>query len=375
MRYPDPAPNPCYPPLADELDPVGNGLDAPLRIRDGDDVVAVVPYLLGFQPHESIVALVFRDRRLITTVRFPLAIGDVPAELHRRIWAISQQFPGACWVLVAYSDDRSAAVDTVEAMTLAIGAEAVFDSLYVNDGRYWSLGCPDRFCCPAEGRLIDTSGSPVAMRAVVAGLQVLGSREEIDKSIRPPRGWLARAAMGRLDTALAEIRTIGLDEIAQQFEDLVERGLEDPAGLSEKELAMMAASACYPSARDRALLKLTRAEARRHVELWRVVARATPRGSQAPVLGLLGMAAWVSGDGALQMVCLERGEKIAPEHALIGLLADINRLAAPPMVWERLLADKFGSDRQQRADEVGRPHAEAADQHIAGNRPPGVCPT
>ena len=54
-----------------------NELDAPLRLKNDADVVAAVPYLLGFQPRESIVALVFRDKTLITTVRFPIELADV----------------------------------------------------------------------------------------------------------------------------------------------------------------------------------------------------------------------------------------------------------------------------------------------------------
>ena len=88
-----------------------------------------------------------------------------------------------------------------------------------------------------------------------------------------------------------------------------------------------------------------RADAHRHVELWRTVARMTPRGCQPPVLGMLGLAAWVSGEGALQVACIERAEKIAPHHPLIALLGQINAAAAPPVLWDQLRADLFDDDR------------------------------
>ncbi len=319
-------------------------LDAPLRLKNDGDVVAAIPYLLGFQPRESIVALVFQANRLITSVRFPIEMGDAPGQLARRIATIDRQFPDADWILAGYSSDRERAVTVIERMSTVIGPTRVLESVYANDGRFWSLSCTVPDCCPPQGRLIDFERSPVAARAVLAGMQVLDSRSDLDASIRPPRGWLGRAAMQRIEDARASIRGMELNEIEQSFTGLVQQGLDNPEAVDPTQAAQMAVMAFYPSARDQALRLLSRPHAQRHVELWRAVAKMTPRDSQPPVLGLLGLAAWVNGDGALQVVCIERAEKVAPHHPLIALLGEINAAAAPPCLWDDLRADLFGEE-------------------------------
>lgn len=318
-------------------------LDAPLRLKNDGDVVAAIPYLLGFQPRESIVALVFGDKALITTVRFPIEIADAPAELAHRVDTIGRQFPGSSWVFAGYSTDRRRVERAISQMTTMIGADRVLESVYAHAGRYWSLSCTVPQCCPPEGRPIDVEGSPIAARAVLAGMQVLDSRSDLDASIRPPRGWLGRAALRRVEDARTVVRGLELHEIETSFAELVRHGLEDPRQIVPTQAAMLAAMAYYPSARDQALMLLTRHDAQRHVDFWRAVAQLTPRECQPPVLGLLGLAAWVNGEGALQVVCIERAEKVAPHHPLISLLAEINAAAAPPDLWDELRADLFGT--------------------------------
>lgn len=350
--------------------------NAPVRIKNDADIVAVIPYLLGFQPADSVVGMVFADRKLITTVRFPIEMGDSPAALAARLGVICRQFPEAGWILAGYSPDRRRAAQLIEHMTAGIGEQYVLESIYVNGGRYWSLSCKVPGCCPAEGRLIDTGASPVSARAVLAGMQVLESRAQLDESIRPPRGWAARAAINRMADARASICHLDLVQIEETFEKRVREGLADPAQVSGDDAAMLAAMAYYPTARDRALSLLTRHDAERHVDLWQVVARLTPRDSQPPVLGLLGLAAWVSGNGALQVVCVERAEKVAPNHPLVRLVADINAAAAPPSVWDQLRIDLFGEEEDDERSETpadaggfsnGRQHDQIAD---LGNDPP-----
>jgi hypothetical protein len=51
------------------------------------------------------------------------------------------------------------------------------------------------------------------------------------------------------------------------------------------------------------------------------------------VLGLLGMAAWQTGDGALQVVCLEEIDLVDPELPLAAVLDWLNADVVPPSAW------------------------------------------
>jgi hypothetical protein len=83
-----------------------------------------------------------------------------------------------------------------------------------------------------------------------------------------------------------------------------------------------------------ALISPTNAED--HVRLWgSVVAHVPPTLAAAP-LCLLGMAAWLSGSGALLNCCCERLVQVAPEYSMGRLLTEISDRALPPSLWEQI---------------------------------------
>lgn len=337
MRPQEPIPEPRLAELPFDEDITGR-----LRISSSADTVAVIPYLLGYHPRESVVVMVHVDARVVLTARLPIQIVERPTELQYRVGQLIAQHPTAQWLLVAYSADRDRAADAIEKMLAHLVQTdllEVVDALVVSAGKFWSQMCNDADCCPPEGQSYDPITSPIAVQAVVNGLQAMPDRENLVDRVRPPRGGLARTARRRVDQAFDHLQVIGVAEAEALFGELLDCGLTDPAQLDEDELALMAAVVSYGALRDIALRRINQIDAEQHVALWQRVARATPREHQAPVLGVLGLASWVGGDGAMQVVCLERGEKIEPGHVLLGLLDEINKMAVPPSVWGQLLAD------------------------------------
>ncbi|MDI9629036.1 MAG: DUF4192 domain-containing protein [Acidobacteriota bacterium] len=325
-------------------------MDSPLRLRGGQDVASLIPYLLGFHPHDSIVALVCIDGRLLMTARMPIGMADHPLELDDQIRRISNRAQGADWILVGYGNDRPRVNDALHLTRDLVGSDNVIDVLYVSGDRYWSLTCTNPSCCPPEGVRFDAAYSPAALQAVVAGLQVVDNRECLKERIRPPRGWTARGARFRLDDAHDLIRRLGPDAAGQRLEELLATGLDDPADLKLEDLAMLSALSYYGDMRDISYRQLTRANADRHVQLWQAVVRATARDDQGCALALLALACWVSGDGAMQVVCMERASKLVPDLGLLHILHDLNRSAAPPTLWDDLVADMFRGDHEQVSD-------------------------
>ena len=85
-----------------------------------------------------------------------------------------------------------------------------------------------------------------------------------------------------------------------------------------------------------ALRALSRDRGAQLLELWTGVVRHCLLGYQAVPLGLLAMAAWQTGDGALQMVCLERLDRIDPELPLAAIIDKLNHDVMPPGAWPEL---------------------------------------
>ena len=81
---------------------------------------------------------------------------------------------------------------------------------------------------------------------------------------------------------------------------------------------------------------LSRRNAEAQVALWTTVIRHCLIDYQPAPLGLLGMAAWQTGDGALQMVCLERMERLAPRTPIGAVIEVLNTEVVPPSHWAGL---------------------------------------
>jgi hypothetical protein len=59
-----------------------NRLSGPrLRLREPVDVLAAIPYLIGYQPHDSVVVLAMQGRRLYFTLREDLPARDGPDDV------------------------------------------------------------------------------------------------------------------------------------------------------------------------------------------------------------------------------------------------------------------------------------------------------
>lgn len=108
--------------------------------------------------------------------------------------------------------------------------------------------------------------------------------------------------------------------------------------------------------------------------MWSRVVRACPHGLQGQPLALLGWSAWVSGDGALQSICLEELERLGESLPLQRLLDRLNQSMVPPSFWAELRADMVGAIKplpslQLGADQgsggVGQAHGQGADDQVA----------
>ncbi len=340
-------------PTPGSLHPDDGPTAGPLRLRGAADVACLVPYLLGFHPHDSIVAMLCLDGRLKLTARIPLKMANHPLAFDAQLRQLGVRFPTAQWIFAGYGEERPVVEDGLRLAVDLVGSDSVVDAIYVASDRYWSVLCSNPTCCPAEGVTYDSTASPAVLQAVVAGLQAADSREQLVERIRPPRGWTARAARLRLDNAHDLIRQRGLADTAERFELLLAEGLADVTDLAADELSMLAACAHYGALRDLAYPQLSRDNAEQHVRLWQAVVQSTPRDDQGPALAMLGLACWVAGDGAMQMICWERASGLVPELGLVQVLDDLNRRAVPPSTWDQLVVDMYRSPEDEPDDDAG----------------------
>src|SRR5690606_4473289 len=194
-------------------DPAGG---PPVTLRSPDDLLAATPYLLGFHPDLSLVAVAIRDRAVVVVARADLPAPAEPPEppAEAVLAAVVRQRPTVV-ALIGYGPEQR--VGPAMAVALAGAARRrirVREALRVEAGRWWSYLCDQPGCCPAAGTRFDPSTSVVAARMTVAGYTALPDRRALARRLAPVSG-AARVAMaaatGRARHAL-EVRLAGLPE-------------------------------------------------------------------------------------------------------------------------------------------------------------------
>jgi hypothetical protein len=317
-----------------------------LKVRRPDELLAVIPYMIGFHPDESIVAVFIRSGRIVLTARMDLPSEVASDELVERIDALAKHQKADAMALVAYSAASLPANRMLTRLMDRLREHKLADVLYVGHGRWWSLTCGDE-CCPLTGTPYDLTSHRLSAEAVVAGLSARADRRELEASVSGP----PETEVPRLE-ALAET----LFAEREQFESataaallmvsLVDAGMADSLTLDERNCLLLGLLVTDLYVRDIAWARISDADAEQHLRLWgSVVARVPPLLAAAP-LCLLGVAAWVCGNGALLNCCCERLSRISPEYSMGKLLAEISQRAVSPAVWQEL--------RDEMQAEMGR---------------------
>ncbi|MET7669758.1 DUF4192 domain-containing protein [Micromonospora luteifusca] len=314
-----------------------------LAVRSPADLIAAVPYLLGFHPTDSVVAVALLGRQIIFAARADLPDPSTDlVERARHLAAVIRRQGAEAATVVGYGppDRVTPAVDSVRAALGAAGLE-VLDALRVTDGRWWSYLCTEPDCCPPEGRRYDPAANPVTASAVFAGQVALPDRAALVAQVSPVDGPAREAVCAA--TARAELR---LTELLDQApaEDLLGSRTMRSAGvaavrsaqrrqrrgerLDDDELSWLTLLMTHLPIRDHAWERTDGRD--RDIALWTdVLRRAEPRLAAAPG-ALLAFAAWRAGQGALAAVALERTLSLHPDYSLALLLDDLLRRGVPP---------------------------------------------
>ncbi|MEV1331683.1 DUF4192 domain-containing protein [Micromonospora costi] len=314
-----------------------------LAVRSPADLLAAVPYLLGFHPADSVVVVALRGRRIVFAARADLpATPDDPAHPARHLAGVVRRQRVDAATVVGYGP-AARVTPTVDAVRAALGefGLTVLDALRVTDGRWWSYLCAEPGCCPPDGRPYDPGTSQVTASAVLAGQVALPDRAALAARVAPVDG-PARAAMRRA-TDEAERRLVRLVEAGSAGDRPGGRSLHD-AGvaavrdalrrqrrgerLGDDEVAWLTLLLTHLPVRDHAWERTDGRD--RDVALWAdVLRRAEPELTAAPA-SLLAFAAWRAGEGALAAVALERALAEHPDYSLALLLDDLLRRGVPP---------------------------------------------
>ena len=295
-----------------------------LKIRSIDDLLGVVPHLLGFQPTESLVLVVAEGGRVVVTARADLAEVARPGAAEELLGRITIRFPDASFWLIAYGTAAAQCWQVLGRCERFLPADTVAYVVRV-DGRRWWADSPD-----APPGVYSPSGNALSELAARHGLPA-----------RPSRADLATLVQADPDVdpgAFARAEGLVAATSASHRPELMRQTLAESLGgqPDDARCARLAVLADDSDARDVALLSMDSEDAAAHLTLWRRVVRRCLPSYQAQVLGLLGMAAWIAGDGALSVICLERAEALEPGLPLVEILKLTNAMMVSPDSWPEI---------------------------------------
>ncbi|MEU8259730.1 DUF4192 domain-containing protein [Micromonospora sp. NPDC048999] len=313
-----------------------------LAVRSPADLIAAVPYLLGFHPTDSVVVVALRGRQVVFAARGDLPEpGTDPRPAARHLAQVVARQDAESATVIGYGPAArvTGAVDAVGAALDASGL-LVLDALRVTDGRWWSYLCTEPECCPLDGTAYDPQASEVSAAAVFAGQVALPDRAALTAQVSPLDGPI-RVAMHRA-TARARRRLAELTEkaagTAQVGGSVRSAGVAAVRGafhrhrrgerLGDDEVAWLTVLLTHLPVRDHAWERTDGRDT--DISLWtEVLRRAEPELIAAPG-SLLAFAAWRAGQGALAAVALERVLAAHPDYSLALLLDDMLRRGLPP---------------------------------------------
>lgn len=317
-----------------------------LSVRSPDELVAVVPHLLGFVPQESLT-IVPLSREL------PVARIDLPSSARERehAWeAISDVYsrhaqPGSAVALIAFADDRGHADRLGQDFVLRLGAIGIATPirLWASDTQWTDLNTGD------SGPLTQQVRDSIAARTILNGMaQPAASRDSLAASLigdhAPIAGLLpeARAAAAR--------NTVGVE--GGFVLNRLNTFHSDGNRLTDADAARFVVALESVPIRDEVWDDMAVENATSHVALWSDLTRRAPDQVRAAPATMLAFAGWLNGNGALAWCALDQvpqGQRYPAAEIVTALVEN----GAHPSIWERVKAAAAGS----------------VDEHLASSPP------
>lgn len=334
-----------------------------IRLSDPAELIAAVPHLLGFHPHDSVVLLALHGKRLGLTLRADLVdVEQTPLLAEQMLLPMARQRPTGVAVIVIGGQlgpdgdpPYRPLVDVVDDVLRGAGLPVVHAAWVAATvgGAQWR--CYDDPLC--AGTLPDPATTPLAAAAVAAGAVTFGNREELARLLtaEDPAALQRRARL--LEAADAD-HPMSTDLRARRFarlEELHQEATEGQIELSDRTVSEVASALCDHQVRDACLPWCIGPGAVAAERLWLALVRATPPPERAEPAALLALAAYLRGDGALAGLALDVALEACPDHSLSGLLRAALDGGLPPEVLRTVAGDASAALRRPPRTRGRRP--------------------
>lgn len=283
-----------------------------LTARSPEDLLAMVPVVLGFHPAESVVMLTFGGERAFH------ARVDLPpseAEVDETVAALldpSMKNGITRVIFVSYGTAIPHSVLARLGQAFTDQGINVLELVHTDGSRWWAGLAPMGLAGP--GTAYDLSGHPFLLEAQFEDRRVETDRDALMARLEPVDAVFSGS--------LAKVNEDDLTLAAGMFVVRTE--------LDGAETAVFVSALIQD--RDVVLARWDQREVAEQTEWLIEVARRTPEVHRSVVLIVASMGAWLSGHGALSWCCLDAAPD--PEACSLGLSMQFALTeAVPPSTW------------------------------------------
>jgi len=293
------------------------------------DLLSAIPFVVGFKPENSIILISVKEDSVSMAMRidFPPSLDEL--QIEQLISHLKRDCAEAILAVFYTTSLSSDSHKIIAALMKALEDQdlKLRESLVVSAGRWRSLLCDDRECCPESGSpLPELLSSRIAVEQVALGKPL--PFENMDELV---------ASLGALPEDvelldhLSEIAAIDYQsdptpsqrEGAEAVMDFIADFQAEGLCRDKKLIALVLARLLDLQVRDFALGSVTEETINSYFSAWRWLMRIAPSGYVAPVATLFAAVAYERGDGALAQRALDRVEADDPEYAMLGLFRQV----------------------------------------------------
>ena len=316
------------------------------ELNSPHDLLAAVPFMVGYHPQDSLVAMALRDDKVVMAMRVDFPDSESIEGISKTIAAHLLREKASEAIIVGYLPTTVGGSDPLLVVREIISGYSIIvkECIEVRNGRFRSSLCADLDCCPPEGNPVpELSDSRVTAEQVAAGnpLPFL-DLDEMKRSIaaNPIDKELLKAikAVTEIDYESDEVNAYqreGADAINQLALTFIQVGV-----VLDKELIALVLVRLHDlHVRDYAMGFTGQGSDDQLWDMWRWLLRVAPKGYVAPVAVIFATASYERGDGALAQRALDRAFEDSPKYQMAKLLRRTFAAGWPPSAFTQMRAD------------------------------------
>jgi hypothetical protein len=331
-----------------------------IRLRDLSELIAGIPYVIGFPPTDSLVLFTFRrcpELALSTTIRVDLPQPEHVEPLVAEVTGAVVRNAAVAAIAVVIAEDGPDHRELIERLRKELDNQDVLLShashvSRIANGEVWQ--CYDGPLC--HGVVPDPQSSALAAATAVAGDTTYPNREAIAAHLAPDSAEALIRREKLLDAYRMSPAQPYTDADLEADMQILGHALDKATGsydlpsLSDHQLVRLARAMSQIPVKDECLAITLSEDSQAAERLWTVLVRALPAPERAEPAFLLAMSTYLRGAGVLAALALQIVMESNPTHNTAVLLDYALQRGLPPRVLRNMLMKSIVKNNEERSD-------------------------